>query len=117
MANGDCVTQQKLDEKAKFIYSDVSSKHDDVNKRIDKYADKSDLLEKSIHKIEITVTKILAHQEADKESNNRILDLLTSNIKTNEDDIKDNKKRINIFSGAVLAVTFLFTYLWSALKQ
>ena len=118
MVNDDkrYITIGEYEKKNAFIYKDVKRDVDAMNTRIDKYSDKTETLDQCITEIKISLATIISNQKNDKISNERILDLLTSNIKANEEDIKENKKRINVFSGAILAITFLFTYLWNALK-
>jgi len=111
------VTVATFEEKLWNIKGDVDKTEGKINKRIDKYADKAESIDGCVRKIELTMTEILTNQKNDRSSNERILDLLTDNIKTNVADIKENKKRINVFSGGVAVLAFIFSYLWSALSK
>lgn len=119
MANGDekYVTVSVWDKKNAFMHKAMKDEMEVINGRVTKYADKADTLSNNINEIKISMAKMIAYQESDSKSNARILDLLTSNIKINEDDIKSNQKRINVFSGGAATLAFIFSYLWSVLKQ
>jgi len=107
------VTVKTFEEKLWNVKGDVDKGTDKMNARIDKYADKSDTLHDCINKIEVSMAEMLSYQKADKENSKRVIDLLTANINRNSTAIDDNKKRINIFSGGVAVLAFIFSYLWS----
>lgn len=118
MTNNDkrYVTVSEHEKKNAFMYSDVKRDMDKVNARIDKYADKQEILHDCVNDIKVNIAEILAYQKSNKASNGRILKLLTDGLRETRDDVKDNRRKINYFSGGAAVLGAVAGILWSALK-